>query len=215
MPSGLNSDGELAYNGLEKMGLYGNTQEALSQAVVEEYSPEYLASFGRGKPIFEAGLLTKAMSRKYYNFCGNDGSWSASCLNGFWGYIQYARNGTITRGSTEISDGIANAMLSLGTSFGGLYFDPSWAQGCDDGYCHWANVKTNPSTGIADLAVAVKEDSVQAPDGSYSWSQNTTRDSYHVITALFWYGGEDYFIVLNDGAYEYYLGKHPNWFWGG
>jgi RHS repeat-associated protein len=215
-PAGLNDYGERAYTNLQALQLIGNTQDALSQAVIEEYTPEFIATFERGVVSTDARLLSIAITRRYYKYCGSNGAWSASCLNGFWGYIQYAHNGHTTRCRTATSDNIAKAILNPGTSFGGLVFETSWSvDGCDGypggGYCHWANPRDDK------LASIIKGDSQAAEDGSNSWTQDremTLNDNSkrNIRTSLFDYG-DTVFILYNEFAYSYYSSQYPEFFW--
>jgi hypothetical protein len=80
MPSGLDDGGQAAWNGLQNLGLLGDTQEAMEFVVGTE--------FGESIDTPEAVWpLTKAMTRLYYSYC-SPGAWTASCLNNFWGYMQ-------------------------------------------------------------------------------------------------------------------------------
>ena len=88
-PEGLLDDGQEAYAGLSNLnaiaianGITMSAQDWLAFVIVTEF----LGAHGADQDIIEA------MTRRYHEYCSG-GAWSASCFNGFWGYMQAFHSG--------------------------------------------------------------------------------------------------------------------------
>ena len=80
---GLNEDFKRAFIGLNRLGVYGNTQAAMELVALTEYGSEGINSIGSNN----YAALDQAISNRYHYYC-KGGAWSVKCIQSFWGYMQ-------------------------------------------------------------------------------------------------------------------------------
>jgi RHS repeat-associated protein len=143
-PTGLSDSGKNAWDVLNALGFLNNLEAAMEYIVNTEFSSEQLENVQDSTT-----LLTKSITRKYYQFCSSD-PWGADCVQSFWGYMQgitdyFADPDYYTSKENEQSTSIANAILNPGTvayTIKGtdVIMDPIMAQEkCNTGgLCDWA-----------------------------------------------------------------------------